>query len=368
MADTVAVNPQMVTLARESRDLTQTGLAKAMDVAQGTVSKVENAQLQPTADFVQRMSDVLDYPPELFSDPLVYRNLPVTFYRKRASVRVGAIRAIRAKLNLLRQQIEKLVRSVDLPELRVPFVNLADRKQSIERAAAELRIKWHLPRGPVKNLVQILEEAGVIVVRCLFGTAGVDAISVYEPQDNLPPMIFIADGVPGDRLRFSIAHELGHLVAHHHLPMPTPESEAEANRFASEFLMPAFDIRGHLPRRLTLEKLAGLKPHWRVSMAALLERAFQLHCISERQRRSGWAQLSARGYNQVEPFPIAAEQPTLINEIVQVHLDSLGYTEQELSALVRLRPAEFRELYMAKGPTLRVVRSGVSVPPARLRI
>jgi Zn-dependent peptidase ImmA (M78 family) len=79
---------------------------------------------------------------------------------------------------------------------------------------------------------------------------------------------------PADRMRFTLAHELGHLVMHH--DQPTQSMEQEANEFASAFLMPARDIRPHFARRVDLRLFAELKPVWRVSMASLLMRARSL--------------------------------------------------------------------------------------------
>lgn len=86
---------------------------------------------------------------------------------------------------------------------------------------------------------------------------------------GLPPLIFINKNQPVDRYRFTLAHELGHLVMHR---APTPTMEDEANAFAAELLMPASDIYNDL-RNISIEKAAALKPFWRTSMAALFYRA-----------------------------------------------------------------------------------------------
>ena len=174
--------PQMVILARESRGLSQSALASRMGIAQGTLSKVENGQAEATDELVEKLSDALGYPPAFFFDDYAARNLPISFYRKRISTKIATVRAIRARINILRLHVQKLLLSVDLPECRVPSVNLSE-YGSPERVARELRIRWHLPRGPIENLTEILEDAGVVIVRCDFGTNEV-AISLWEPADG----------------------------------------------------------------------------------------------------------------------------------------------------------------------------------------
>ena len=107
--------------------------------------------------------------------------------------------------------------------------------------------------------------------------------------------------MPGDRQRFTLAHELGHLVMH---DVPTEEMEDEADKFASEFLMPEAQIQGQL-HALSMRKLWELKSRWKVSMAALVKRAETLGCITASQTRYLWIQLSKSGYRLEEPAELA---------------------------------------------------------------
>lgn len=348
-------NPEMIILARESRGLTQRTLAKAIAVAQGTLSKIENGQAVASDDMVQKISSVLQYPVEFFSERPEFKNLPVVFYRKRIRLSATLLKQLRAHLNIVRQHTVKLVRSADLPETQIPLVDLKEYRSDPGRVAQELRIRWHLPRGPVDNLTKLLEDAGILIVRTDFGTDRVDAISIYEPPDEIPPLILVNKSLRGDRYRFTLAHETGHLVLHHHLPLPDGNVEDEANSFAGEFLLPARDIRGFL-QRCTLQKLASLKPYWKVSMQALLMRASQLSLISDRQKYSLWKQISAAGYRMAEPFALEPEKPSLFSELIDFHLNDLGYSEASITRLLHLELHEFRSNYRNLGTGLRLVK------------
>ena len=146
-------------------------------------------------------------------------------------------------------------------------------------------------------------------------------------------------------MRFTLAHELGHLVMHR---FPTPEMESEADAFASALLMPEREMReAFTGRRVTLELLAALKPEWRVAMQALLLRAKALGYLSDNQNRYLWQQISARGWRKREPaeldFP--HERPAVLNTIIKAHLADLGFTMSELSRLVPLHEPEFVKMY-----------------------
>jgi Zn-dependent peptidase ImmA (M78 family) len=152
-----------------------------------------------------------------------------------------------------------------------------------------------------------------------------------------------------------LAHEAAHLILHHHLPLPGDTVEDEADRFASELLMPSTDIRSFL-RRPTLARLAGLKPYWKVAVQALIMRSYQLGQITYNQRSYLFSQISAAGFRLQEPFPIPKEEPTLITELIQNHLVDLGYDESALSKLLYLELAEFRSQYKSSSARLRVLR------------
>jgi Zn-dependent peptidase ImmA (M78 family) len=143
-------------------------------------------------------------------------------------------------------------------------------------------------------------------------------------------LFFLNKDAPSDRMRWTLAHEIGHSIMHRH---PTGDVEEQANEFASEFLMPRDEIAHHL-EDLTLEKAAMLKPIWKVSMAAIIMRAVQLGCITERKSRSLFTSLSAQGYKRNEPFPIDPEEPYLVRNLVAYYREKLQYNDFDLAQLL----------------------------------
>ena len=122
--------------------------------------------------------------------------------------------------------------------------------------------------------------------------------------------------------------------------------EDEANRFASEFLMPESEIR-HQLRNVRLPNLALLKSIWKVSMGALLERAKHLKTINSSQYRYMRVNFGKLHYNTREPaeldFPI--EKPTLLSELVNAHIKELQFGVDDLAQLLNLLPDECATLY-----------------------
>jgi Zn-dependent peptidase ImmA (M78 family) len=176
-----------------------------------------------------------------------------------------------------------------------------------------------LAAGPVPNVVETLEDHGLIVIRLPLETADVDAFSL--PFQDRPVVVLGADKNDRARSRFDAAHELGHLVAHGDQVWGVKEVEQQAHFFAGAFLMPADDIAHELPTRADWPELFDLKRKWQVSLSALLMRARTLGRMSESQYLTAVKTASARGWRRVEPVPLGQpEEPVRFTRLLAVSI------------------------------------------------
>lgn len=337
------VNPDMITLARESRGLSQSKLAQRIRVSQGHLSKIE-AGLLPVADGVlHSLSEALAYPASFFSlpDPVFGPSTCEFYHRKRQSLSTVLLKKLHAQINIRRIQIAKLLDAVDLPPINVPKIQPEETGESIAEIARAIRAMWQLPPGPVKDLTRAIEDAGGIVVRTDFGTPQLDAVSRWIP--SLPPLFFVNRHAPGDRQRLTLAHELGHIVMHQ---VPNPNMEVEAFEFAAELLMPAREIRPYLSG-VTIPRLAALKPVWKVSMAALVKRAQELGEITPRQYRFIIMRMNKLGFRTSEPpeLDVPPEEPLLLSEILKLYRGDFHYSLGDLASLLEMYQDELQMVY-----------------------
>ena len=186
--------------------------------------------------------------------------------------------------------------------------------------------------GPLGNLVDLLEANGAVVVRESFDTHRINAISVWHP--GLGPVFAVNRDLPPDRQRFVLAHELGHMVMHEGEP-PRDTAELEADSFAEEFLMPASEILSDL-RDLDLARAAALKPYWRVPMQSLILRAEHLSVITSGRSRSLHALMNRKRYLPVEPLQFEREEPSIVNQMMTVHLVDHEYSLSDFSRILGL--------------------------------
>jgi Zn-dependent peptidase ImmA (M78 family) len=114
-------------------------------------------------------------------------------------------------------------------------------------------------------------------------------------------------------LRYTLAHELGHLVLHSQRRFVDVEAEEEANRFAGAFMLPAERMREALGSLVpTLRTFQYMKAHWGVSMQAIIMRGADLGLLDANRKRSLFKQLSARQWRKSEPVTVHREEPTLV--------------------------------------------------------
>lgn len=353
---TPEVNPEMLTLARESRGLTQTQAAQKLGISQAQLSKMETSILEVPEGLLRKMAETYRYPDRFFvqRDRLLGVGTSEFYHRKRQATSGRKLKQVYSELNVRIMNISRLLRAVEIED-RIPHYD--PDQYAPEEIARFVRASWSMPPGPVKNVTSTIEDAGGLVITFDFGTPQIDAISRYVP--GLPLIFFVDRSLPGDRMRFTLAHELGHAIMHQ---LPHQDMEKQANQFAAEFLMPQADIKSELGR-VDLAHLAAMKAYWKVSMAALLKRAQDLGKISQRTATQRWKQMSAAGYRTREPatLDIEQEQPSLINDIISLHRKELGYSPQDLSDLIMMCEDEMLIEYdidcvRAEGKKLHLVR------------
>jgi Zn-dependent peptidase ImmA (M78 family)/transcriptional regulator with XRE-family HTH domain len=342
-------NHNLLVLARESRGLTQAELADATAIGQGTLSKYETGVLEPTDEAAKELAAALRFPMPFFCQNDQPYGFPPYHYRKRKKLSAKSLGRIVAEMNIRRMHIKKMSLSYNkranafIPEIdRDEYHGRGKKRLDIEDVARNMRETWMLPRGPIVNMVDILEANGAIIIPCHFGTDLIDAMS--QRIDGMPTLIFANVNSPADRLRHTLAHELAHMVLHTTTLSDDDTMEDEADSFAGAFLMPAEDIKPQL-RQFDLRQLANLKLYWKVSMASIAVRADRLQLITPYQKKMFWMEMGRLGYRKREPNEPPREEPKILKEMVGFHQKKLGYSNSDMAKLLDLTVDDFHQMY-----------------------
>lgn len=338
------LNPEVLIVARETRGLTQKQVAAYAKVNQGSISKAERGLLELSSDAMHRIAELLEYPLELFFEPGRIREVgsACLYHRKRKTLPVKVRSRTDSRMFIRNVNVVKLLDGLEFDQQR-HFLTLDPDEYGgdASEVARELRGAWKLPDGPIPNLVRLIESAGGIVLLEDFGHHKLFGMSCWTVRGH--PLFFLNSTISTADLRWTLAHELGHLTMHGILPEGDVEEQADA--FAGELLAPARLFRPDA-RHLTFDRLFQLKAYWGLSLKGVIKRARVVGAISEAQAIRLYKQHSARGYNSREPDPLPPERPSLIDAAIKVHLEEHGYTLDELAFSTRLSTKEFRREFL----------------------
>jgi Zn-dependent peptidase ImmA (M78 family)/transcriptional regulator with XRE-family HTH domain len=340
-------NYEMVILARQSRGFSQAQLAGMLGITPGMLSKIEHGFSQLTDQRASDLAEQLHYPKSLFYRPEHVRGSDsICFHhRKRKTMPARKLDTIEAEMHLAQLQVKGLLRDLDIETVSEFSTLDPDEHGGPTGVARILRAAWHVPTGPISNMVRLVESAGAVVLVRDFETRKLDGMSCWAK--GVPPLFFLNSEMPTAPLRWTIAHEIGHLVMHWTPPQGDPEEEAD--EFARELLLPEDETRADL-RQLTFKRLPQLKAYWRVSMFALVKTAAARNALPPNKIKSLYVQMSRLGWRTDEPYDFDPEEPTIAREAINVHLNQHGYSMDELASIADLEADDFRAIYAPPEP------------------
>ncbi|MFB7764251.1 helix-turn-helix domain-containing protein [Streptomyces xiamenensis] len=353
--------PERLVLARKRRRMTLAALAQAAGVSAQSINAFEKHRKPPAAETLSSLARALDYPVSFFQAapaPAILRGA-VSF---RAPSKMSAVERDSA---LCAGSIAATINSwledrFDLPRPNVPSYTYPD--VTPEQAAEQLRAHWGLGEAPAPNMVHLLEANGVRLFSLPPDCLEIDAFSTTKKGT---PYVFLNTRKTAERGRFDVAHELGHLVLHNdHREPYGPDPEAEANAFASAFLMPKAGILAQQLHNASTERILQAKRRWDVSAMALTYRLFRMQLLSEWRFNQANKHLAQLGYRTGEPgSKVSRESSQLLSKVFDA-LRSEGLTTADIAAEVHVHPDELTHYVFGLAPA-QVKGGGHTTPPAR---
>lgn len=284
---------------------------RAMDVSltKGGLSKYERGGSTPKPTVLRSLAEALGVETSYFLDEqdvtlewLAFRKASGLGKKKQERIKTLAEAQVDVFLSLQRA-LEPAAEKSKMP-VRVKVT----RPEDAEVAAESLRQHWRLGEQPIESVTATIEDCGGIVVESGGENDLFDGLSGWANESI--PVVVVSWAVTDDRRRFSLAHELGHLI----MDAPDVDEKTEerlAHRFAAAFLVTAATARrelGEKRRRLDLKELAILKQKHGLSMQAWIFRAADLGIIESSHAKSLFTQMSMRGWRRVEPVEFEGEE------------------------------------------------------------
>lgn len=325
---------------RLARGLSLEALAARMGgiITKQALSKYENGKAQPSMPVLTKLAAALGVKSAyLWIEPPF--SVQVAAYRRSAALAKKEGERVE---NLLKVALEDRVRLQELTqqgppaELPIKAWPLA-KVEDAEQAANDLRSRWNLGVDPISNVTSVLEShlIHVVEIESLDGFDGLSASAHDEEGRTIAVAVASRAGVAGDRQRFNLAHELGHLVLRAQPELQ--DGERAAHRFASAFLAPAETVRALVGVRRAVvraQELRLLKHYFGMSMQAVLYRLKDLGVITEGYYTRWFKEINLRGWRKVEPDLLPPEQPQWLRLAVLRTLAEGQITRDEASRLL----------------------------------
>ncbi len=308
-------------LARAAAGLSLRGLESRMDsaVTAQAIGKYERDEMMPSSAVLISLARALNVTPDyllkqsqLSVGKLEFRKKALTSVKEEASVRARVLDLVERY-----REVEDLLAVDGTWTPPSGFPRAVATGQEAEDAAAALRTRWHLGLDPIPDLCALLEERQIKVQVLDLPTdvSGLHADLLVGGQRSIR-IVVVNDRHPGERQRFTLAHELGHLLLE---VSAGREGEKLCHRFASAFLMPAQTVVREIgPRRhaLPVRELFRLKVLFGVSAQAVAYRCRDLGIISNATFALVFQYFGKKQWRKAEPNPLKAERPLRFERLV----------------------------------------------------
>ncbi|WP_330926580.1 XRE family transcriptional regulator [Candidatus Sororendozoicomonas aggregata] len=334
--------------ARTGAKLSLRAMGEKLEISQTAVHKFEQGKLVPESSLLIKWAKCTGVRLEYFFRPESCELKDVEF-RKRttlpkkveASIQADVLDQIERRLELNNLFPEPPVSHFKPPAASRVIKTLDD----VEAVAEHVRDIWQLGTNAIPDLIDVLENQGILVFVNDCDDKRFDGLSgTVEGM----PVVVVSSQWPGDRQRFTLAHELGHLILHDQLP-ETIDEEYACNRFAGAFLAPKASVQAMIGERRTgleLRELLFMKREFGLSMAASLYRCADLAIIGKGQKKSLFIRMTQLGLRKQEPEPLKHETPSLFKHLVYRALGEQFIGESKAAELLGMPVSRFHQLRM----------------------
>ncbi|MBJ6360920.1 helix-turn-helix domain-containing protein [Paenibacillus sp. GCM10012307] len=340
MTVTRTFNGDRLKAARIYRGKTIAELAEEVEVTKQAISQFENGKT-PGLETLLRLISALGFPRDYFYEQ--NRNeaqIGNTYFRALLTSKKKDRMSQIEKMKIVASIYHFLNKYVNFPNLNLPSDSYDF--NDIESIASQLRQFWGIGVDePLTNMVRLLEKNGIIVTSFSTDGEGIDAFSQRQQVEGCDYYFVVLgeDKRSATRRQFDAAHELGHIILHdwtHDIESLSREEfrqvENEANQFAASFLLPKDAFIRDLIYPNKLDYYVELKKKWRVSVSAMIVRAYQLKVINNNQYQNLMKQLSKKGWRTKEPLDdvIQIPKPTLMKKAIEILIINQVMTGEQI--------------------------------------
>jgi Zn-dependent peptidase ImmA (M78 family)/DNA-binding XRE family transcriptional regulator len=264
---------QRIKNARLLKGFSLQQVADSVAVSKQMIGKYENGKSIPSSSILIALAKFYNCKIDYFFSPFSVELGEINF-RKRSTFSQKRINSIKEEIKI---NLENYLYVEESLSINSAFTNplqaiKIDSYEAIQHAVLKLRKSWNIGTDPLHNLIQLLEDQEIKIVELRGVDLKFDGLATYINQKY--PVIVINGDFPVERKRFTILHELGHLL----LSLPDCDVKTEedyCNRFAGEFLYPIEEVRkdfGAKRKSISVSELIAIQQKHGISIPAIIYR------------------------------------------------------------------------------------------------
>lgn len=279
---------------RKLRSLSQQKLADEIGVSKQMISKYENSISIPSSKVLIELAKALQLNVDYFFTPPTVELGTINF-RKKSKLTTKRLEAIKEEVKLKLSnylEIENILNIDNEFDISIQKRKL-NAESDIESIVKEIREEWQIGFDPVHNITQLLEDQEIKIIEIAEADNLFDGMATII--DEKYAVIVINENFPIERKRFTLLHELGHLI----LDIPDcdlKEEEKYCNLFAAEFLFPlsnVFKEFGKNRRSVAIQELIEAQKKYGISIQAIMYRLLNADIISKNQLSNFYRQINS---------------------------------------------------------------------------
>ncbi len=336
--------------ARKALGFSLRDLGEKISFSHAAIKKYEDNKVTPSSDVLIKLAQALHVKVEYFFRPerFILENIQ---YRKHTDMSKHQVEEMIAKI------LDQIERRIELEQVfpHPPIYSFAVCNlpkvikdiEAIETLADDIRHQWQLGLSPLPDLIDLLEERGIKIFK--IDSEQYPKMDGFYAEINKMPVIVVGNQRPGDRQRFTLAHELGHFLLDNRLASHL-NIEKACNRFAGAFLLPKkslISILGKHRHSIEPRELSVLKQEYGISMTAILHRAEEAGVISTSLYRQLRSEFNEHGWSKQEPGKPYLERKSHVFEQMVFHALAEDYIgESKAAELMNMSLESFRSFRM----------------------
>lgn len=316
-------------------------------ISRQAIFKYETGVVVPNSEMINILADALNVRPDYFSRTTTVELGKIEF-RKQSNF------SVKEQNKVVEQTREYLSRYLELEIIldidsvfHNPLINIGviNSKFDIDKATEQLRDNWELGMDSICNVAELLEENGIKII-------AVQAEGMFDGlqtlvNDQIPVIAYnckISD--KPDRIRFTLLHELAHLLLNFSDNLAYSQKEKLCHQFAASMLLPKKALIQELGikrNKISIQELGYIKKEYGISIQAIVMRALDCEIIDTGFTSKFFNYLNLMNWRTEEPISYdGIEKSKRFDQLLYRALSEEHISTSKAAALKNMKLADFR--------------------------